>query len=390
MKIALCLVMFFLQHLTCESQSGNKSVEQTTAHKKENSASVLTLYKDRCLASMPIKTKSSHKKHIFKVPASTDPQSVLFSSHSKDGLPRYLLRKENEKALYAEIDILHELGFDGRVNFSFTGITWRMHYVIEISSLFDQVLAFNGFVSIDNQSSVDFEKVNLHLIDAQTDNQIKGQNFQEYTVNASQNIDKQAITRLPWVELRNQKCLQDYRLDVGGENLKDLGGGEKIVPLQIWLKFDNDPSKKDLASGDITLYVSDSAGALRYIGNTTLQSTKGTESISLGLPANLLGQLQSSKDSPLSQIKGSLEQTEYKVLLTEKISEAAYRLTIRNYGDKEVTIKIVLPFGNNHGKVIRENMESKPEGDSAVYWPVQVKPKSEVILRYRVQLMQKE
>lgn len=384
MRFMLCIVIIFLQSLASEQQQlqHQKKIEQD---KTDNS---LTLYKDKCLASMRVKMPAGKSSNAFKVPASIDAQSVIFCQEKK-GLPKYLLRRENEKSLDNEIHILHDLGFDGTINFSFSGISWHMSYVIEVSSVFDTVLAFNGFVSVDNQSGVDFERVRLNLIDAQTDIQAKGQSFQEYALEDSQNINKQVVTRLPWIELLNQKCVQDYRLDVGGENLKDLGGGEKIVPLQIWLKFDNAKPGKDLASGDIQFYVRDNNGALRYIGTGVLPVIKSTESISLGLPAHLLGQLQSSKDSPLSQIKGSLEQTEYKVLLTEKISEAAYRLTIRNYGEKEVTIKIVLPFGNNHGKVIRENMEHKPEGDNVVYWPVQVKPKSEVILRYRVQLMQK-
>ena len=101
----------------------------------------------------------------------------------------------------------------------------------------------------------------------------------------------------------------------------------------------------------------------------------------------MLTQLKSSQDSPLSQIQGTIEQTEFKTLLTEKVVEAAYRLTIRNFSEKEVTIKVMLSFGKNRGKVVRESMAHKQENTQNVYWPVKVAPKTEVVLRYRVQLM---
>ena len=47
----------------------------------------------------------------------------------------------------------------------------------------------------------------------------------------------------------------------------------------------------------------------------------------------------------------------------------------------------MLPFGENRGKVIRESMAHKQESTQSVYWPVKVAPKTEVVLRYRVQLM---
>lgn len=381
MRFLLCVMVLFTHLIADEKHSGDIVVKQP---KKNN---YLTLYKDRCLASVRLQFPAGQKKHhVTEVPVSIVAQSILFNN-DKNGLPEYFLRKENEKSLVSELHILNALGFDGQINFSFSGITWHMHYVIEVTSAFDEIINFNGFISVDNQSGIDFENYQLRFIDAQTDNAKNTQSFKEYLFTATYNIFKQVVTKLPWVMLENQQCVRDYRLDVGGDNLKDFGSSEKNVPLQIWLQFDNTKPGKDLADGNVEFYIRDN-DELRYIGSSSLLETMSSENIRVALPSYLLSQLETSKDSPLSQIKGSLEQTEYKILLTEKISEAAYRLTIRNYGDKEVTIKIVLPFGQNHGKVIRENIEHKTEGDT-VYWPVQVKPSSEVILRYRVQLMQK-
>ena len=278
--------------------------------------------------------------------------------------------------------------FQGEITYTFCGIGWHMHYVVEVSEQFDEIQNFNSFVSIDNQSGASFENIRLRLVDAQTDDLAKNQTFHEYVIDTPKFINKGSVVRIPWVEIHKQKAGQDYRLDVGKDNLKDLQGINKQIPLQIWLHFKLDEKRsQDLANGDITIYIRDHSNALRFLGSSALPSTKSGDDIQLAIPPLLLAQLKSSHDSPLTQIQGNLEQTEFKTLLTEKVTEAAYRLTIRNFGEKEANIKVMLPFGENRGKVVRESMEHKQESSQSVYWPVRVAPKTEVVLRYRVQLM---
>lgn len=207
-------------------------------------------------------------------------------------------------------------------------------------------------------------------------------------VDDHQSLQKSSVVRIPWIDICKQSTGQDYRLDVGRENLADLQRVEKQIPLQIWLNFKLDEKfAKDLASGDVTIYISDLSNVLRFLGTSRLQATKSGDDIQLAIPPQLLAQLKSNQDSPLSQIQGNLEQTEFRTLLTEKVVEAAYRLTIRNFGEKEANIKVMLPFGENRGKIVRESMAHKQENSQSVYWSVKVAPKTEIVLRYRVQLM---
>ncbi len=334
---------------------------------------------------MPIKI-SGEKSYSFVVAGSVDPQSILFR-HEENINPEYTVAKDKD-ASAADLVFASKNPFHGEITYSFSGIAWHMHYVVEINELFDEIQNFNSFVSIDNQSGANFENIQLRLIDAQTDALAKNQTFNEYIINTPKSIHKSCVIRIPWVGIHKQKTEQDYRLDVGGEILNDIQGTERRVPLQIWLGFKlNKDLAQDLASGDITIYIRDNTNTLRFLGTSTLLATKSGENIQLGIPPHLLTQLKSSQDSPLSQIQGTIEQTEFKTLLTEKVIEAAYRLTIRNFGDKEATIKVMLPFGKNRGKVVRESVAHKQENAQSVYWPVKVAPKTEVVLRYRVQLM---
>jgi hypothetical protein len=361
----------------------NQKKEQIT-HKDTANTGNLVIYKDRCLATLPIKL--SEKSNFFTVAGSLDPQSILFRN-SENSVPEYTVTKDKGAAA-ADLVFISKSPFQGELTYSFSGITWHMHYVVEINELFDQIQNFNSFVSIDNQSGVSFENIQLRLVDAQTDVLAKNQTFNEYVTSIQKSIYKGSITRIPWVDLHGQKAEQDYRLDVGGDILSDIQGSERRIPLQIWLRFNlNKDLAKDLASGDVIIYIRDNANTLRFLGTSTLPATKAGDNIQLGISPHLLAQLKSSQDSPLSQIQGTIEQTEFKTLLTEKVIEAAYRLTIRNFGDKEVTIKVMLPFGKNHGKVIRESVAHKQENAQSVYWPIKVAQKSEVVLRYRVQLM---
>lgn len=361
------------------------SKKENAKQKDTTNTGNLVIYKDRCVATLPIKFPQE-KSNVFAVAGSVDPQSILFRN-PENIVPEYTVTKDKDAAA-AELVFISRPPFHGELTYSFSGIAWHMHYVVEINELFDEIQNFNSFISIDNQSGVSFENIQLRLIDAQTDALAKNQTFNEYVTNVQKSIHKSSVIRIPWIDMHKQKAEQDYRLDVGGEILTDIQGSERRIPLQIWLGFNlNKGLAKDLASGDIIIYIRDNSNTLRFLGISALPATKSGDNIQLGIPPHLLTQLKSSQDSPLSQIQSTIEQTEFKTLLTEKVIEAAYRLTIRNFGDKEVTIKVMLPFGKNRGKVIRESVAHKQENAQSVYWPVKVAQKSEVVLRYRVQLM---
>ena len=345
----------------------------------------IVVYRDRCMATGWIKVGEKSQK--LDVPGSIDPQSILFEQKNEEN-PNYAISQGSDKATAAELVLYSLTGFSGELTYGFTGINWHMHYVVELNETFNEILNFSGFISIDNQCGASFDNAHLRLIDGQTDSLAKNQSFSEYTVSLGRTLEKGKVIRVPWIRLLNQSTEQDYRFDVGGECLTNLQGGEKHLPLQVYLSFkQNGEVKKDLAGGDLALYVRNEIGDLRFLGINQLKSAKSDDFIQFAIPLHLLTQLKSSQDSPLSQIHGILEQTEFKTLITEKLEEAAYRFTIRNFGEKEVTIKIMLPFGDNYVKVVRESNEHKKENDRSVYWQVKVAPKTEVVVRYRIQLV---
>jgi len=369
-----------------DSTSSSKEGEEPEASTKpEPKTGEIVIYKDRCIITTPIKVNEKGYKKIA-VPGTIDPQSILFNQKPSEN-PQYQISKESDKATEAELILHSKNPFIGSLIYGFTGINWHMHYVLETNESLSDILNFNGFISIDNQSGADFEAVRLLLIDGQTDSLAKNQNFNEYDLNITQTLQKHKVVRIPWVNLRHQKAEQDYQFYVGGNNLYDFQGVSSSLPLQICLGFkQQDESKKDLASGRITLYVRDKTGSLRFLGDTKFNGAKAGELIQFVVPAHLLAQFKSNQDSPLSQIKGVLEQTEFKTLLTEKLEEAAYRLTIRNFGDKEATIKVALHSSEYQVTVVRESNEHKVGKDKSIYWTLKVAPKTEVLLRYRVQL----
>lgn len=378
---------------TLIKKADTKTVANETHNKDSNEQHLKTgkliIYKDSSVASLPLFFESN-KDFSLLVAGSIDPKSVLFHQNC-DEQPQYTIanpEKEKDVPITAELILNSSTPFDGEITYYFSGISWNMHYVVEINEQFNVVKKFNGFVNINNQSGVDFEKATLRLVDAKTDSLAKNQIFNEYFIFKPKTIRKNSVTRIPWITIKDQKAEQDYRLDVGGENLTDMQGAQKYIPLQIWLGFKlKKELSKDLASGDIEIYISDSENTIRPLGKSTILTTKTGDDVQLGVPPHLLTQLKDNQDSPLAKIQGELEQTDYKTLLTEKVTEAAYRLTVRNFGEKDVIIKVMLPFGKNRGKVIRESMAHKQESGQSVYWPIKVPPKAEVMLRYRVQLM---
>lgn len=377
------LFRIFMVLVVGQVYAGSGHETKRASQKNDNT---LILYKDRCVATLPIRF-SNEKNYVLAVPGSLDPQSILFQQES-GASPEYSIAS-NKEASAAELILNYNQPFQGLITYTFSGINWHMHYVVEVNEKFDEVENFTGFISVDNQSGISFENTYLRLIDAQTDELTKSQTFREYSVDTAKSLHKARVVRIPWIALHKKKAEQDYRLDVGGEeNLKDLQGAQKQIPLQVWLHFKLDENLgKDLAGGEATIYLRDSNKILRFLGSSALQNIGSGEDIQLVIPPLLLTQLKSNQDSPLSQIQGNLQQTEFKTLLSEKVTEATYRLTIRNFGEKEANIKVMLYFGENRGKIVRESMAHKQENSHSVYWPVKVAPETEIILRYRVQLV---
>ncbi len=384
-KLLVCLLFGQLLYGEASKAPVNKESCDKHTHKEDHKVNKIVVYRDRCMATTWIKVGEKSQK--VSVPGSIDPQSILFAQKDVEN-PKYEIDKESESATEAELVLYPQGPFSGELTYGFTGINWHAHYVVELNETFSNILNFSGFISVDNQSGASFEDSCLCLVDGQTDNLAKNQTFNEYSINVGQPLQKGRVIRIPWINICDQDAEQDYRFDVGGDCLLNLQGVEKHLPLQIYLSFkQGEDSKKDLAGGDLALYVRDKAGHLRFLGINQFKSTKSSEIIQFAIPLHLLTQLKSNQDSPLSQIQGVLEQTEFKTLITEKLEEAAYRFTIRNFGDKEVTVKCMLPRGDNLVKVVRESHEHKSESDRSVYWHVKVSPKTEVILRYRAQLM---
>jgi hypothetical protein len=377
---------FLLCIIFCQLIHGEAIQKFNDSSKQDKSKSnKIIVYRDRCMATIPIKVEE--KNHIIKVPGSIDPQSILFCQNNQEN-PTYEISKESDKATEAELILYSKNPFISELTYCFTGINWHMHYAAELNESFNEILNFESFISIDNQSGASFDYVDLRLVDGQTDNLAKNQSFSEYCVSIKNTLQKSRVIRVPWVSFNEKSTEQDYRFDVGGECLLNLQGVEKNVPLQIYLSFKQaEELKKDLANGDLTLYVRDNSGTKRFLGINHLKSVKADELIQFAIPLHLVTQLTSNETSPLSQIQGVLEQTEFKTLLTEKLEEAAYRFTIRNFGDKEATIKIMLPFGDNSVKVVRESNEHKQESNKSVCWQVKVASKTEVVVRYRIQLV---
>lgn len=384
-KLLACLLFGQLLYGEASKAPVSKELCDKHTHKDDHKISKIVVYRDRCMATTWIKVGEKIQK--ISVPGSIDPQSILFAQKDVEN-PKYEIDKESDKSTEAELVLYPQGSFAGEFTYGFTGINWHAHYVVELSETFGKILNFSGFISVDNQSGASFEDSCLHLVDGQTDNLAKNQTFNEYAVSVGQTLQKGRVIRIPWINICDQDTEQDYRFDVGGECLLNLQGVEKHLPLQVYLNFkQGENSKKDLAGGGLALYVRDEGGHLRFLGINQLKTTKSSEAIQFAIPLHLLTQLKSSQDSPLSQIQGVLEQTEFKTLITEKLEEAAYRFTIRNFGDKEVAVKVMLPRGDNLVKVVRESNEHKSESDRSVYWHIRVAPKTEVILRYRVQLM---
>ena len=125
--------------------------------KNETKVGSLVIYKDRCVATLPIKF-GGEKQHSLTVPGSIDSQSIIFH-HESNPNPEYIISKNKDVLTAVDLILNSKHPFQGEITYTFSGIGWHMHYVVEVSEQFDEIQNFNSFVSIDNQSGASFENM---------------------------------------------------------------------------------------------------------------------------------------------------------------------------------------------------------------------------------------
>jgi hypothetical protein len=207
------------------------------------------------------------------------------------------------------------------------------------------------------------------------------------------NLPKRSVKRVNWINSSVISVQQQYRLYVGGKYLGDLNGKAAKPLVEVWVNFLNDPQQGlgvPLPLGQAIIYYQRSKDNPEILGFIEIPYTPVNQNVSLKLPVAANNKQVSEEGvglNKISSIETELEQTEFKKL-TDKITEANYRLCLKNKGHQATTIKIILDLPSGSCKIVKENKPHRIDSPKQFSWNIEIPAQSEVDLKYRLQIDQ--
>lgn len=418
------LVLLAIGFLMSSFVAFAENAGQEKATSKEGiQSNILTIYKDATLIQQTRTLSAVTGKSVFVfqgIPSTICPESLMISPVTKEGGLEIV-----EFSLSPVIAGASELGATLSLNnttsnvskeiqllYLFKNLDWHINYSLYFSSNYEDV-KLNAWIEINNRCGVDFTKSQLQFIDstvpatfsplaasanqndAQLNKEGEGKSASEqahaYVYDQLVDIPAQGAKKIAWVSSQNIKAKQDYRLFVGGKYLEDMDGKSAHPEIETWISFQNAKEQtlgRSLPKGDATLYRGDEKGGIEVLGKAFIPHTPIGKEVSVRIPATQAEKnISTAQDSQALRIfETDLEQTEFKKL-SDKITEASYRLNLKNKASQPITIRVTLDLPKGEWTVVRENISHQQNGDYQVFWTIQIGANSEVDLKYRVRLI---
>jgi hypothetical protein len=285
------------------------------------------------------------------------------------------------------------------------GLSWRADYVAELAGD-DTLVDVNGWVTLTNTSGTLYRNALLQLVAGdvhqvpryeERDRRLMVKDI-EMAAQAPQMAEEglfeyhlYTLAR-PTTILDNQtkqvSLLQAGRVPVDKEYVlmgrdyyyrnrySDLADSHKIA---VYLKLVNSKDNGlglPLPKGVVRVYKKDSKNRIQFIGEDRIDHTPENENIRLKL-GNAFDVTAQKKQTDFTKLSGF---SRYNYVM-----ESSYEVIIKNAKETAVTVKVVEPMPGDW-EILEENITHQKESSSAAFWMVDVPPKGEASLLYRVRV----
>lgn len=373
----------------------------------QTKATNITIYKDASLISekISISVNSTTQTHeIDEVPLTLIPYTVMLylSGHQGEELVQdHFIKKDTQKKsaklVFTTKSSQPSPAKALMLHYVCTGITWKPFYTLKISPKYDQVTV-NGWIIVDNTTNVDFNNAKLLFVDGNAPgiNREKSpahENFKSYPFAGNVNILKNETKKLNWVSYERLSAKPELRINLEKKYLKDMDSKIVNPEVETWLSFSGNDKKSAgnaLPQGEAILYYKDEQGCVELLGKTEMNVLEKGKEISIKIPHNHSDKdAKSEKGSSdlIKKISTELDQIEFKKL-SDDLTESSYRLTVKNKSDQPVTLKVSVNLPScKEWVIVRENVAHQELGDDTFYWTLNVDPKKESDLLFRIRIV---
>ncbi len=386
------------QHEPVSNEGTPIHISEKTNRAKDNS---LSLYRDGAIVfqrkSMPLsKGTTEHNLSPLADSIIPDSLSVILTSPIQEGqILESTLSQNADKAPYAlsfQTNCKSELPQNAiELIYMLKNMSWSAHYTLQLQQGYKK-LRLNSWVDITNHTAIAHNNTYIQFIDTKIpehDKQISDKptaKARAYTHLTPINLTANSTKRIQWASTNLINLKQDYRVFVGGDYLLNMENKTVNPVVQTWVTFQNSPIHglgMDLPVGNVVMYYERSKNQLDFLGHTQLAHTNAGQEISVRIPSF---KTKNTKEKDLKSIETELEQNQFRRNTDTGVTEAHYKLDLKNVSNEEITIKVMLdlPASAAGFEVIRATHTHATSNHEAIHWNVKVPAKSNVLLKYQI------
>ncbi|MDR1908177.1 MAG: DUF4139 domain-containing protein [Holosporales bacterium] len=276
-------------------------------------------------------------------------------------------------------------------------VSWSTNHLVELSSDKGSI-TLTTTIRIDNQSGINFSNAQIQFFDCDIPQDESNKNLD---TPASTYIEPSVVYRhhiegdvgpgkvIVWSTAKRIVVSSSNGLFVGGPYLKKMN--ETAYPkIENWITFPNTIDVglgKALPSGRVSVY-HNREGFSSLIGFSTMHQVKGGGDVTIRMPSFVQGSPSRTPEAEAeySPLDAQLIQENYRVL-APTVSEAEYRLVLKNSNSTSVSLKVTIDSSQSTTySVARSSINYEKDKKGDVFWLFEIPPRGSRELRYRLTL----
>jgi len=279
------------------------------------------------------------------------------------------------------------------------GIAWKADYVVTLDRN-DRDMDMDGWVTLTNQSGMDYENARLKLVAGDVNRVLDGsrhtERFQELEAlgyladgGLSQEIFAEyhlyALPRRTTIRQNQSKQVallgaNSIRADKIYEYRGRARYYSQAVPalegehVAVFLKFRNEEGNRlgiPLPAGIMRVYQEDSDGILQFAGEDSIEHTPKNETVKLRM-------------GNAFDVVGERVQADYE-RIASNVHESRFRITLRNHKEHDIVVDVIEPFSGDW-RLLDSSIEFEIRDARSAVFSVPVEAGGETTFTYHVRV----
>jgi hypothetical protein len=357
---------------------------------KSRSQEYVCLYRDGAIVSLMRLNKdvSSPGGIILKgLSSSVDRQSIMVHSPGSAIARGFYVDEPSDKQQDLRVYAFGDFEDDDQwhIQFSVKNVSWMAYHQVKLSDDGEYV-DYTCLFHINNQSGLDLNNVQILFLDAEMPNNSEthdsglSRSTYCYTHDAEESVPSGQERTIVVIESKRIPTTSINGLFIGGEYLSKINEMKRLN-IENWITFPNTVEVslgKALPSGEVYVYKT-RGEFVSFPGISKMHSVGVGGDVTIKIPSRA-----NNGADEYTHVDAQLTQISYRTL-SQTLSEAEYRLVLKNSKDVPVLIKVTIDASPSTSySVERSNMNYEKNKKREAYWLVEIPSSGSKELRYKL------